>query len=108
MQHWLFLAGAIVLELAGTTSMKLSEGFTRLVPSVLLFVFYGASFVGLTLALKKIEISVAYAIWSGAGTALIAMIGILYFREAATALKLVSILLIIVGVVGLNLGGAEQ
>ncbi len=108
MQHWLFLAGAIALELAGTTSMKLSEGFTRLVPSVLLFVFYGASFVALTLALKKIDVSVAYAVWSGAGTALIAAIGILYFREAATALKLISILLIIVGVVGLNLSGAKQ
>jgi small multidrug resistance pump len=108
MQHWLFLAGAIALEVAGTTAMKLSEGFTRLVPSVLLFVFYAASFVALTFALKKIEVSVAYAVWSGIGTALIAAIGILYFREEATALKFISILLIIIGVVGLNLGGAKQ
>ncbi|MCP4112366.1 MAG: multidrug efflux SMR transporter [Desulfobacteraceae bacterium] len=108
MQHWLFLAGAIALELAGTTSMKLSEGFTKFVPSVLLFVFYAASFVPLTLALKKIELSVAYAVWSGAGTALIAAIGILYFRETATALKLISILLIIVGVAGLNLSGTKH
>ena len=88
--------------------MKLSEGFTKLVPSVLLFVFYAASFVALTLALKKIEVSVAYAVWSGVGTALIAAIGILYFREAATVLKFISILLIIVGVVGLNLSGAKH
>ena len=108
MQHWFILAGAIALEVAGTTSMKLSEGFTKLVPSVLLFVFYAASFVALTLALKKIEVSVAYAVWSGVGTALIAAIGILYFREAATVLKFISILLIIVGVVGLNLSGAKQ
>jgi len=108
MTHWLFLAGAIVLEVAGTTAMKLSEGFTRLVPSVLLFVFYAASFVALTFALKKIEVSVAYAVWSGIGTALIAAIGILYFREEATALKFISLLLIIIGVVGLNLGGAKQ
>ncbi len=108
MQHWFFLAGAIVLELMGTTSMKLSEGFTKLVPSVLLFVFYAASFAALTLALKKIELSIAYAVWSGAGTALIAAIGILYFHEGATALKLISILLIIIGVVGLNLSGAKQ
>jgi small multidrug resistance pump len=108
MQHWLFLASAIALEVAGTTSMKLSAGFTRLIPSLLLFVFYAASFVALTFALKKIEVSVAYAVWSGVGTALIATIGILYFREAVTALKLVSVLLIIVGVVGLNLGGARQ
>jgi small multidrug resistance pump len=108
MQYWFFLAGAIALEVAGTTSMKLSEGFSKLVPSVLLFVFYAASFVALTLALKKIEVSVAYAVWSGVGTALIAAIGILYFREAVSALKLVSILLIIVGVVGLNFSGAER
>ncbi len=108
MQHWLILTGAIVLELAGTTSMKLSEGFTKAVPSVLIFVFYAASFVALTLALKKIEISVAYAVWSGVGTALIAAIGILYFREAATPLKLISLLFIIIGVVGLNLSGAKH
>ena len=107
MTHWLFLAGAIALEVAGTTSMKLSQGFTRLAPSVLIFVFYSASFVALTFALKKIEVSVAYAVWSGIGTALIAAIGILYFREEATALKFISLLLIIIGVVGLNLGGAK-
>ena len=59
MQHWLFLAGAIALEVAGTTSMKLSAGFTKLVPSLLLFVFYAASFVALTFALKKIAAALA-------------------------------------------------
>ena len=107
MQHWFILAGAIVLEVAGTTSMKLSQGFTRLVPSVLLFVFYAASFVALTFSLKKIEVSVAYAVWSGVGTALIAAIGIVIFRESANPLKFFSILLIIAGVVGLNLSGAK-
>ncbi len=108
MKYWLFLAGAIVLEVAGTTSMKLSKGFTKLMPSVLLFVFYAASFVAITFALKKIEVSTAYAVWSGIGTALIATIGILYFRETFTSLKVISILLIIIGVVGLNLSGAKQ
>ena len=108
MQHWLYLTAAIILEVAGTTSMKLSEGFTRLVPSVLLFVFYIASFVALVFALKKIEVGVAYAIWAGAGTALIAVIGIVYFNETANAVKLISILLIITGVVGLNLGGLKH
>jgi len=107
MHPWLLLVSAIALEVAGTTSMKLSQGFTRLVPSVLLFVCYVASFVALTLALKKIEVSVAYAVWAGVGTALVAAIGIVYFREELTALKLVSILFIIVGVVGLNLGEAK-
>jgi small multidrug resistance pump len=107
MHPWLLLVSAIALEVAGTTSMKLSQGFTRLVPSVLLFVCYVASFVALTLALKKIEVSVAYAVWAGVGTALVAAIGIVYFREELTALKLVSLLFIIVGVVGLNLGEAK-
>jgi len=101
--HWLYLVGAIMFEVAGTTSMKLSNGFTRLTPSILMFVLYAFSFVCLTFAIKKIDMSVSYAIWSGVGTALIAFIGVLYFKETMTALKLVSILLIILGVVGLNI-----
>ena len=69
--HWFYLASAILFEVAGTTSMKLSYGFTRLLPSILLFVFYAISFVSLTFAVKKIDMSVSYAIWSGVGTALI-------------------------------------
>ena len=103
MQGWLYLTGAILFEVAGTISMKLSNGFTKLTPSVLLFVFYGISFVALTYALKKIDVSVAYAVWAGVGTALIAGIGCAYFKEPITLLKLASIGLIIIGVVGLNL-----
>ena len=83
--------------------MKLSQGFTKVWPSILLFVFYGLCFSFLTLALKEIEISVAYAVWSGMGTALIATIGILYFREPVTVIKITSLGLIIAGVIGLNL-----
>lgn len=103
MTSWLYLAVAILLEIAGTTSMKLAEGFTRAVPSVMIFVFYGLSFAMLTLALKRIEISVAYAIWSGVGTALIALIGVVWFEEPLTALKLVSLALIVAGVAGLHI-----
>ena len=105
---WLYLILAILLEVSGTTCMKLSEGFTKLVPSILLFVFYTLSFGMLTLALKRIDVSIAYAVWSGVGTALIATIGLLYFKEPMTALKLVSLGLIIIGVVGLNLGGGAH
>ncbi len=105
---WLYLVLAILLEVSGTTCMKLSEGFTRMVPSILLVVFYTLSFGMLTLALKKIDVSVAYAIWSGVGTALIASIGVLWFKEPATAIKLISLALIIIGVVGLNLGGGTH
>ncbi len=87
--------------------MKLSEGFTRAGPSVMILVFYAISLFLLTLSLRSIDVSVAYAIWSGLGTALIAAIGILWFGEPATALKLVSLVLIVAGVVGLNLAGAR-
>lgn len=105
---WLYLALAILLEISGTTCMKLSEGFTRLVPSILLVVFYTLSFGMLTLALKKLDVSIAYAIWSGVGTALIAAIGVLWFKEPATALKLISLGLIVIGVVGLNMSGGAH
>lgn len=108
MRGWFFLTCAILLEVAGTTCMKLSQGFTRPFFSVLIFVFYGLSFASLTLVLNEIEISVAYAVWSGLGTALIATIGFAFFKEPLTALKLASIALIILGVVGLNLSGAGQ
>jgi small multidrug resistance pump len=107
MQHWLFLISAIILEVAGTISMKFAQGFTKLMPSLLMAIFYIASIALLTLALKKIELSIAYAIWAGVGTALIAAVGILYFKEPATAIKITSLALIIAGVVGLNLGGAK-
>jgi small multidrug resistance pump len=105
---WLYLGLAILLEVSGTTCMKLSDGFTRVAPSILLVVFYALSFGMLTLALKRIDVSVAYAVWSGVGTALIATIGVLWFKEPATALKLVSIGLIILGVVGVNLSGGAH
>ena len=87
MNSWIALAGAIALEVSGTISMKLSDGFSRPLPSILIFVFYAASFTMLTLALKKIDVSVAYAIWAGAGTALIVIVGVLYFREPLSVLK---------------------
>ncbi|MFD1904109.1 DMT family transporter [Paenibacillus rhizoplanae] len=62
---WVFLALAIVFELSGTVSMKLSHGLTRPWPSVLMFVFYGISFTSLSVALTSIKVGVAYAVWSG-------------------------------------------
>ena len=103
--EWLYLFLAILLENAGTTSMKLSHGLTRPVPSILMFAFYAVSFSSFALALKKIDVSVAYAIWSGLGTASIATIGIVWFRESVSAIKLISIGVIILGVVALNLSG---
>ena len=106
--HWLYLFAAISFEVAGTTMMKLSQGFAKLIPSVLLWVFYFISFSLLTLALKKIPVSVAYAIWSGIGTVIIASIGIIFFKESINSLKIVSIAVIIIGVVGLNMSGISH
>ncbi|RME04119.1 MAG: QacE family quaternary ammonium compound efflux SMR transporter [Planctomycetota bacterium] len=103
MRHWFYLFLAIFFEIAGTTSMKLSEGFSRFFPSVCIFIFYGICFYFLTLALRGIDISTAYAIWSGLGTALIVGIGFFYFRETISWSQLFFISLILVGVVGLHL-----
>lgn len=83
--------------------MKLSDGFTRLTPSVLIFIFYIFSFIFLTLSLKRLELSLAYAIWSGLGTSLIAIIGMVFFHEPMTAIKAASLLMVILGVIGLEL-----
>jgi small multidrug resistance pump len=107
MLFWIYLLIAILTEVVGTTMMKVSQGLTRLMPSVLMFVMYAISFVFMALALKKIEVSTAYAIWSGVGTALIATIGIVAFRESVSILKLAGVVLIIAGVVLLNLKGAS-
>ena len=102
-----FLILAILSEVAGTTSLKLSEGFSRLVPSLTMVLFYGMSFTFLSFALKRLEVGTVYAIWSGIGTALIATIGVLWFKEPLTAIKIGSLALIILGVIGLNLNGAH-
>jgi small multidrug resistance pump len=103
MRGWIFLALAIACEISGTTCMKLSHSFTRLVPSVLLFIFYGATLVNMTIAMKYLEIGLVYAVWSGVGTAVVAVIGIAVFHESLSVAKVACIAMIIGGVVGLNL-----
>ncbi|MDP2096546.1 MAG: multidrug efflux SMR transporter [Hydrogenophaga sp.] len=101
-QAWALLGLAILMEVAGTTSMRLAEGFTRLTPSVMIFVFYGISFALNTMIIRTLGLSVVYGVWSGVGTVLTALIGIYYFKEPATAIKMVSIGLIVIGVMGLH------
>ena len=102
---WIFLAAAIFFEVAGTTFLKLSNGFSRLVPVIFMFVFYITSLSLLSLVLKKIEVGIAYAIWSGVGTATITLIGIVFFSESINILKIGGIILVIAGVTILNLAG---
>jgi small multidrug resistance pump len=105
MNYYYLLLLAIAFEVCGTTCMKLSNGFSKLIPSILIFVFYAASFSVFTLALKKIDVSIGYAIWAGLGTALITVIGIFWFKEPVNALKMISLIVVIAGVIGLNLSG---
>jgi small multidrug resistance pump len=100
---YLFLALGILFEVLGTICMKFADGFSRLVPSIFVFIFYSLSLVALVFVLKKLPVSVAYAIWAGLGTALIAVIGIFWFKEPFTVIKCVSILFIVLGIIGLEL-----
>lgn len=102
---WFFLFCAIVFELIATTLMKASVGFSRWLPTLGTFLGYFISFTCLSFCLKKMDVSLAYAIWSAAGTIVISIIGVCLFGEHLNALKIVSILFIVVGVVGLNLSG---
>lgn len=99
---WIILLVGIIFEVLGTVMMKYAEGFTRLIPSVLVFVFYGISLAALVFVLEKMEVGNAYAIWASAGTALIAIIGIVFFKETISTGKIVSICLIIFGIIGLE------
>ena len=101
--HWLMLYAAIVFEVAGTTSLKLSEGLARPGAFAAALALYSCSFVLLALSLKTVPVGVAYAIWSGLGTVIVAVIGFVWFGEGLTGLKTMLIAMIVVGAVGLNL-----
>jgi small multidrug resistance pump len=103
MGNWILLLVAIAFEVGGTTSMKLSRGFTRLIPTLFMFLSYGTGITLMNLVLRRMDLSLVYAVWSGLGTAAIALIGMIWFHEPANAIRIGSILLIILGVVGLNI-----
>jgi small multidrug resistance pump len=105
---WLILFFAIVFEVAGTLTLKFTESMTRLWPTVLMLAFYLVSLFGLSLAVSKIPVGTAYAVWSGVGTLMVAVMGVLWFKEQVTVLRSVSTLLIVIGVAGLYLTGNHQ
>ena len=102
---WLILLFAILSEVAGTLTLKFTDGMTRLWPTVLMFAFYLASLFGLSLVLRRIPVGTAYAVWSGMGTLIVAVIGMLWFKEPVTVQRLLSAGFIIAGVSGLYLTG---
>jgi small multidrug resistance pump len=104
---YVFLLGAIAAEVVATSFMKSTEGFTRLWPTVVVLGGYAISFVLLAQAVKGVQVSVAYALWSALGTAAIVAIGAAFLNEPITVVKVAGISLIIAGVVTLNVGGAH-
>ncbi len=99
---YLFLAGAIIAEVIGTSALKASDGFSETVPSIITVTGYGVAFYLLSLVLKTIPVGIAYAIWSGAGVALITLIGWLAFGQKLDAPALIGIGLIVGGVIVLQ------
>lgn len=106
--QWIYLILAIILETLATTLMKMSDGFAKIWPTVGSLLSYGVCFTFLSIALKKIPVGVAYAIWGAAGITIISVIGIIFFKEEVNVLKVLSILFIVVGVIGLNISGTSH
>lgn len=100
---YLYLVIAIVAEVAGTSALKASEGFSRLVPSLIVVVGFAIAFFFLSLTLRTMPLGVAYAIWSGVGTALIVLSGAIVFRQIPDLGAIAGIGLIIAGVIVINL-----
>jgi small multidrug resistance pump len=103
---WLLLA--IGSEVVATSALKASDGFSRLAPAAVVAIGYAASFYFLSLSLREIPLGVVYAIWSGIGTAAIAIIGVVFFRETLGWVGIAGITLIVLGVIVLNLSGAHN
>ncbi|OWT72859.1 QacE family quaternary ammonium compound efflux SMR transporter [Achromobacter sp. HZ28] len=99
---WMYLAIAIVAELIATSSLKASEGFTRLLPSAITVVGYLVSFYFLSQTLREIPVGIAYAIWSGVGIVLISLIGLVFFKQHLDLPALIGIGLIVAGVIVMN------
>ena len=106
--EWIYLILAIIFEITATTLMKMSNGFTKVLPTVGTLLGYIICFTFLSIALKKIDMSVAYAIWGAVGITVMTIIGVVVYKESINVLKVVSILFIVIGVIGLNLSGASH
>ncbi|WP_139693591.1 DMT family transporter [Sporolactobacillus terrae] len=105
---YLFLVLAIVGEIIGTNLLKISAGFSRLIPTLGSLVSYGLSFYFLSLTLKSVDLNIAYALWSGLGIVLTSLIAVIYWKEPINFSSILGIGLILIGVVVLNLHGASH
>jgi len=103
MQSWLFLFGAILAEVIGTTALKATQGFTRLAPSLVVVVAYALAFYLLSRTMQTIPMSISYAVWSGVGIVLITLIGYLVYRQSLDLPALIGLGLILAGVLVIHL-----
>ncbi len=108
MRAALFLVGAIVFEVTGTTMLNLSNGFTNATPTVIMFICFGMSFTFLIGALKTIPLSIAYSVWAGLGTAGAGLIGVFIFNEHLSAVNIFGLCVIILGVIVMNISKKED
>lgn len=103
MQHWIYLAVAIVAEVVATSALKASSGFSRPGPTMLVVAGYGIAFYCLSLTLKTLPVGIAYAVWSGLGIVLVALVSWLLYEQKLDLPAIVGMALIISGVLVLNL-----
>lgn len=108
MRGYIYLIASILFEIAGSAFLKMSEGFTVLIPSLALIVFYFLSFTFLVLAMKTVSLSIGYSIWAGLGTAGAAIVGATFFQEQLSGLNIFGLVVIIVGVVLMNASRKEE
>ncbi len=107
MSGYIALAIAIASEVTATTSLKMSSGFTRLIPSIIVVIGYGASFFFSAISLKTLPLGFTYAVWSGAGTVGVIIIGVMLFNEGLNIPKAIGIVMIIAGIILVNTFGPE-
>lgn len=104
--QWIFLAFAIAMEVTATTFLKLSEGFSKLLPSVVVVIGYiGAFYLLSQVLVRGMQVGVAYGVWASVGVALIAIVGVVFLGESMTWVQVVGIALVIAGVMALEFGG---
>jgi small multidrug resistance pump len=105
---WVLLGIAIAAEIFGTLSLKASDGFSKLLPSLGVLLGYGAAFTLMAMSLKKLDVGITYAIWSGVGIIGATIGGVIFFNQHLSKMTIVGMAVIVIGVVVMNLGGAAH
>lgn len=108
MRGYGYLLLAILFEVIGTTMLKLSNGFTNILPSIGVIIFFGLAFTLIVFALKTVPLSLGYSIWSGVGTAAAGIIGVMMFNEVLSGLNILGLIIIIIGVVVMNTASGKS